>query len=122
MPLSLLCAVEDLVLWRDPKKSGGIVGATVLLYILLGPLSPITLPQLLAAVVLVTCPLFAAWHNAAPLLKRSVPLPGASHEATVLRLCCSSIQCCMGCAGCRLHRLPRLQLCNKLQADSNTWP
>lgn len=105
MPL-LLLAVEDLVLWKDPKKSGGLVGAVVLLYILLGPLSPITLPQLLAAVVLVACPLLAAWHNAAPLLKRSAP--GASNHAASHATWTAYPS----------HRLRRFQLCGKVHADA----
>lgn len=59
-----MCAVEDLLLWRDPKKSGIVFAGATLAYLLL-EWSHFSLLSIIANTLLIAVSVAFLWNNIA---------------------------------------------------------
>lgn len=67
--------VEDLLLWRDPKKSGVVLGGATLLYLILD-VSGLSLLSIVANTLLIAVSISFLWNNIASFTGRpGVPVP-----------------------------------------------
>lgn len=81
-----LCAVEELLLWRDPKKSGiALAGSTVVfLFVQFARFNAISLSAYLLISLILGCFL---WNNIASLTHKYVTVIKLYYAACVLLLC-----------------------------------
>ena len=63
-------SVRDILLWKDVKTSGALLGLAFLAWYFIDETSPLKPSQLIALAVLILTAASLAWSMAAPLLKR----------------------------------------------------
>ena len=77
-----MCAVEDLLLWRDPKKSGAVFVGATLFYILLH-WTGLSLLTIVANSLLILVSLSFLWNNIASFAGRWMPKQAACRAQIV---------------------------------------